>query len=603
MTEAQRMLSSKGGRISKFHILVVSLSLMLTLSAWQFSRSQIETRTGLRFDASRDSAVGLIIDRMNKYEDALWAGVAAVESHGGDISYQNWKSFADTLRIGERYPGINGIGVIHFHTEQTLDDYLVRQRVVRLGFQVFPDHDQRIFMPITFVEPEDANRAAIGLDVAHELNRRTAALASRDTGEARITGAINLVQDADQTPGFLFYAPFYRDGPPSDLTDRQNRFVGAVYAPFVVHRLMEGLLAKDLRNVRFSITDSDDLLYDEHLTSDPEHDPNPMFSENITIEFYGRSWRLDLRTDLIFRQENSSSKPTIILLAGVVIEVFIIALLVLMSRANDRAIRYADKVTMALKQETATLALTNAELSLKNDEIERFVYITSHDLKTPVRGIGGLSEMIEEDLQDYFASASANPEVSENLTLIQDRVRRMAQLTNGILEFSKIGVIYSEDEPLNIAEAIATMTFDFGLKKGQLDLSGDLEVVYADTLNFRRVLENLVGNAIKYHHDVDQLKINVTAKVDGDWCRISVADNGPGIDLKYHSKVFDIFQTLRTSDMPESTGIGLSIVKKAVERHGGKIILESWPSEGCTFDFEWPNKCSTTPSEDMRSAA
>ena len=120
--------SNVGGRITAFHVIVVSLSLVLTLGAWQFSKSQIDTRIGLRFEASRDRTLGLITDRMKKYEDALWAGVAAIESHDGEISYEAWRTFAHTLRIDERYPGINGIGVIHFHTAETLGAYLAQQQ-------------------------------------------------------------------------------------------------------------------------------------------------------------------------------------------------------------------------------------------------------------------------------------------------------------------------------------------------------------------------------------------------------------------------------------------------------------------------------------------
>jgi CHASE1-domain containing sensor protein len=189
-------------------MIVVGLSLTLTLAAWQFSKYQVETRVGLRFEASRNRALGLIVDRMQKYEDALWAGVAAIESHGGDMSYEDFHIFAQTLRIDEKYPGINGIGIIHFHTSETLASYLATQRHERPQFRIFPEHEQPVYMPITFVEPEDINAAAIGLDVAHELYRRTAALKSRDTGAAQITGPIVLVQDADSTAGFLFYAPF-----------------------------------------------------------------------------------------------------------------------------------------------------------------------------------------------------------------------------------------------------------------------------------------------------------------------------------------------------------------------------------------------------------
>ncbi len=370
------------------------------MGAWQFSIYQVKNRTALRFEAARDQALGLITNGMNKYEDALWAGVAAVDSHGGEISYQDWRTFAHRLRIEERYPGIGGIGVIIDVAPDEMAGFLAEQRQERPGFRVFPEHDSPYLMPITYIEPEELNNFAVGLDVAHETNRRTAALASRDTGQAQITGPIVLVQDAGKTPGFLFYAPVFKGGRQADINARRETFLGAVYAPFVVHKLMDGLLAKELRHVRFSIRDGNELIYDEHSVDDPANDPEPMFSEHVEIALYGRTWTLDMRTNHVFRDENRNTKPTIILIAGLLIESLIITLLVLMARANKRSVAYADQVTLALRQEKRKLVETNSELTSKNEELERFAYVASHDLKTPIRGISGLTEMVQEDLED-----------------------------------------------------------------------------------------------------------------------------------------------------------------------------------------------------------
>lgn len=589
MTQMHEIPANAESRIKAIHVIVVTLSLCLTLFAWQFSRQQIETRVSLRFEAARDRALALIVDRMEKYEDALWAGVAAIESHGGDISYEDWHAFAQTLDIHEKYPGINGIGVIHFQTAQTLDAYLAEQRGSRPEFRIFPEHEQSFYMPITYIEPESSNAAAIGLDVAHETNRRTAALASRDTGTSQITGPITLVQDESSTPGFLFYAPFENNGVPA----------GAVYAPFVVHKLMQGLLATELRNVRFSIHDDGSLIYDEHAAKDELHDADPMHSDLVAINLYGRTWTVDIRSNLAFRGQNTYSQSTYILIAGLVIEALIIALLFLMARANKRAISYADEVTVSLKAKTARLNTMNKELSVKNEALEEFAYIASHDLKTPIRGINGLTEMIEEDLEEYFASADANPEVRQNLHLIQSRVVRMNQLTQGIMEYAKVDVHAGETGHLDLKGTLVDLILDLGLGEDQLVLNGDVEAVDVDTVNLRRVLENLIGNAVKYYDGTDPLQIVVSAKLEGDRCCFSVSDNGPGIDPKFHDRIFKVFQTLRLAHMPESTGIGLAIVKKAVERHGGKITVQSELGRGATFHFDWP--CTLSQSTSLLS--
>ena len=486
-----------------------------------------------------------------------------------------------TLRLEDRYPGINGIGVIHFLKKDAQEEYLIRRRLERPGFKMFPAHDQNILMPISFIEPEADNAAALGLDVAHEVNRRTAAIASRDTGTAQITGPIVLVQDATSTPGFLFYAPFYDGIQPTSLQLRQTSALGAVYAPFVMSKLMEGLLSRDQRDVRLSITDQNEALYDEHATPDSTTDPAPLYTKQVTIDIYGRQWVLDVRSDLIFRQQNSFAQPTFILICGLLIEVLIITLMVLMSRANSLAVSYANKVTVKLKQQARELEKTNHEL-------EQFAYVTSHDLKTPIRGISGLTEMIREDLDPYFASSDCNPDVSENLNRIMDRVGRMSALTHGIMELSRVGADTVVQPPLRLSEAVESMEFDFALKPGQLSLSSAVDVIHADPSGLRRILENLVGNAVKHHAGTNPLQIGITITQINDRYHLSVTDNGPGIDPRYHSKVFDVFQTLRLNGAPESTGIGLAIVKKTVERHGGQIRLHSTKDQGAVFEFDWP---------------
>ncbi|MEP0565394.1 MAG: CHASE domain-containing protein [Paracoccaceae bacterium] len=603
MNVAHQTSDRSHGRITLFHALVVVASLMVTLTAWQYSKIQVDRKTQLAYEAARDQALGLIVDRMAKYEDALWAGVAAVESHGRDIAYRDWKAFAQTLRIEERYPGINGIGIIHFLPTNALSSYLAKHRFDRRDFRVFPPHDQPMNMPITFVEPEAGNAAAVGLDIAHETNRRTAALASRDTGLARITAPITLVQDADQTAGFLFYAPFYRAGIADSVDGRQAGFLGTVYAPFVVHRLMEGLLDQGLRDIHFSITDAEELIYDEHDAQDASFDPNPLFSEQVSLELYGRTWTLDMRTDLGFRENNTVAKPIFILIAGLFIEALIITLLVQMSRANHRAVSYADEVTVALRAQSNTLAKTNVELSAKNQELEQFAYIASHDLKTPMRGIAGLTELVEEDLEEYFASAEANPDVAKNLQRIHDRLQRMDTLTRSIMEYAQIGAKTDENGPLALDEFVVVLALDFGLDEDQIQLSGDVKLVETDTFHLRRILENLVGNAVKYHDGNNRLRIRVKVHSTGDTCRVSVSDNGPGIAPEFHTRIFDVFQTLQSTEGSDSTGIGLSIVKKAVERHGHDVTLTSAVGHGSTFTFDWPNEPARSPSEIIDRAA
>jgi signal transduction histidine kinase len=211
--------------------------------------------------------------------------------------------------------------------------------------------------------------------------------------------------------------------------------------------------------------------------------------------------------------------------------------------------------------------------------------------------------MIEEDLEDYFVSPDANPEVRQNLELIQTRVVRMNQLTQGIMDYAKVEVHAGKNGELELQKMLADLTLDLGLSEEQLLLTGDVAAINVDTVNFRRVLENLIGNAVKYHDGSNDLQIIVSATLDAGRCQLSVKDNGPGIDSKFHERIFKVFQTLRTANMPESTGIGLAIVKKSVERQGGQVKILSELGYGSTFLFDWPINLVDAAAETSKEAA
>lgn len=199
----------KLGRLHWLHWTVVGMSLAITVGAWYFVKQQLAEKTRTRFQTAAEQVLELAAERMRKYEDGLWGGVAAIQANGGDIAYEDWRQFARSLHIETKYPGINGIGVIHHIPPDDLDVYLEKQRRSRPDYHLHPEHNESIYLPITYIEPSSENALAVGLDIAHEPNRFSAALKARDTGTAQITGPIVLVQDTTRTPGFLFYAPFY----------------------------------------------------------------------------------------------------------------------------------------------------------------------------------------------------------------------------------------------------------------------------------------------------------------------------------------------------------------------------------------------------------
>ena len=300
--------------------------------------------------------IELVKERMSKYEDALWSGVATIHAQTDGIDYLEWRAFSEALSINERHSGINGIGIIHYIVPANLENYIAKQKLTRPDFEVHPPHQQQEYWPITFIEPINTNKKALGLDMAHESNRLTAARKARDTGTAQITGPITLVQDAKKTPGFLLYVPYYNQvSPASDLDERQQRFVGIVYAPFIMKKLMEGTLQNKNRLVNFSIMDGGETLYDELHHDSEDYDSSPLYSKQTSVEMYGRKWSFEVQSSDLFRQQQTSRQPLIILIGGIVIDSLLLGLFLVLARSNKKAINVANLVTKELKESEALL--------------------------------------------------------------------------------------------------------------------------------------------------------------------------------------------------------------------------------------------------------
>ena len=222
-------------------------------------------------------------------------------------------------------------------------------------------------------------------------------------------------------------------------------------------------------------------------------------------------------------------------------------------------------------------------LERTNRELDKFASIVSHDLKAPLRAIGNLTGWIEEDAGDTLI-----PEVRTNFDMIKQRVKRMEDLINAILDYSKADRRTGDDVKVNSKDLIdETVDFIGKPENVRIDIGPGMPEMVTDKTRLSQVFSNLIGNAIRYN-DKEQIHINISVLEQPEGWVFSVKDNGPGIEAQYHEKIFIIFQTLNRRDDVESTGVGLAIVKKIIEDQGGKIWVESSPGSGSDFKFMWP---------------
>ncbi|MET1254194.1 CHASE domain-containing protein [Aliikangiella maris] len=328
-----------------YHWVIVFSSLVLTFIAWYISHSQVQEKVKLQFEFQSEQLLALISERMSRYEDALRAGAAAYHSQSQGIDVIEWRRFANILQLETTYPGINGIGIIYYVPPNKLDAFLKNERRLRPDFKIKPNHENNEFWPITYVEPVEINKQAVGLDMAFETNRWTAAKLARDTGETQITAPIILVQDSQKTPGFLQYVPIYRGDPASSLEERRSNFVGHVYAPFIMYKLIAGTLEQKNRRLLFSVFDENVELYNELKANVNGFEEKPQFSKVVSLSMYGRPWTFTIQTAASFRKETSTNQPVVILIAGLSIDSMLLAFFIMLSKSHKRALNLANLMT------------------------------------------------------------------------------------------------------------------------------------------------------------------------------------------------------------------------------------------------------------------
>ena len=226
------------------------------------------------------------------------------------------------------------------------------------------------------------------------------------------------------------------------------------------------------------------------------------------------------------------------------------------------------------------------KLRRSNEDLQQFAYVASHDLREPLRMISGFLGLIRDR---HFASL--DEEVREFITFAADGAARMDDLLKGLLEYSRVSTRGGKGEPVAMMEAFrqAMANLSRAVRESQATVhADDLPLVCADFTQMTQLLQNLIANALKFRRDNVPPRVMVSAtRQEGMWL-FRVSDNGIGIEPRDAQRIFVIFQRLHIQDRYEGSGIGLAICKKIIERHGGRIWLESTPGEGSIFYFTLP---------------
>jgi len=238
------------------------------------------------------------------------------------------------------------------------------------------------------------------------------------------------------------------------------------------------------------------------------------------------------------------------------------------------------------------------KLEKTNRELNEFVYIASHDLRTPLRGIATLANWISTDFADKL-----DQEGKRKISLLSARVNRMYNMLMGILQYSKLARTGEEEVMVDLNQIVTEIADAVNLTdKVKITIESKLPAIKCEKTPITQVFVNLIGNAVKYM-DKPRGWVSISCVEENGFWKFSVADNGPGINEKYHEKIFKIFQTLAQHDEVDNIGMGLALVKKVVEMHDGKVWIESKLGQGSTFFFTLPKKQANAEAEKVEVGA
>jgi signal transduction histidine kinase len=505
--------------------------------------------------------------------------------------------------------------------------------------QPTPAARRPMYFPVLYVQPYQPNKSLLGLDLASDPNTLDALINTAEAGQMQVSDRMPLERDGVMRWGFEVQLPIYHkpstgehdadedaEGPiadarrPGTQTEPLDRLRGLAIGRFhsgdIVERALESLSPSgiDIRIYDASSSRGRQLLYTHasRLRGETTAEPTPPDVESLW-EFTGRLDVANRHWAVVCTPVPGYYQPDLrggwfVLVGGLAFTVLLTVYLAsLVGRAEEvkrlvtertaqlvaanealhaevnerwRTQRELQALTDTLEQR---VALRTAEAESRAQELEQFAYVTSHDLKAPLRGISNLAGWIREDLEGVLTE-----DTREQLDLLQDRVGRMQALIEGLLEYSRVGRTGGANETVDTADLLVETIDSLAPPPGfAIDVAPHMPALHTDRLHLGQVFANLIGNAIK-HHGGDEGHVWISARDLGEYYEFTVSDDGPGIPAKYHDKVFMMFQTLAAKDLGADTGIGLALVQKIVQEHGGSITLDSGKDKGATFRFTWP---------------
>lgn len=571
--------------------IVFGLALAITAVLLLSVTRTIEERDRAAFEAEATRTADAVRERVDTTITLLHGVSGLFAASRNEVTEAEFSAYIAQLGLRDRYPGILGIGyALRLQPAQVpVLEERMRTRGGLPDFRVWPKDPRPEYHSIVLLQPlGERNRAAIGYDMATNPVRRAAMERARDLGRPAASGKVTLVQEIDEhkQAGFVIYLPVYRgESLPTDLAGRRRSLAGFVYAPLRVGDLLQGVRGGGMREIDFELYDGEQIRPDALLRSTREPEAQPAEYRTMRrLEVAGRPWQLVLTSRPVL--ESLSQRRLVPWLAALSLAVSALLAWITLVQArarraaeaaaqqrerNELALRASEERALERAQRLEQLYQEQREGARRKDE---FLAVLAHELRNPLAPIRNSLEILNRAPEGDLARRAR--------AIAERQVKQMVRLIDDLLDVSRIsrGKIVLQVRRVRLADAVEAALEtsrplmeerEHRLHAGYVDPHIELD---ADPTRVAQVLTNLLNNAAHYTPAGGDVWLQVTTP-DPREVRISVRDNGIGIEPQMLRHVFELFMQVNRSPAGGGLGIGLSLAARLAEMHGGRIEAHS----------------------------
>lgn len=539
-----------------------------------------------------------IVERLNQYILVINGGRSLFLA-SNEVNPRDWSSYVTSLNLDQNTPGINGLGAIFRVPKDQVNEHFEK-------YTKFFDHDffykaaktpeshllpnEKDSFVITFIEPLEKNRPALGFDIGSEKNRRDTAVLAMRTGKVQITPAVRLVQDQKARLGHLILFPVYKHGSKTDtVAARIANFSHWVYAPFIAENFLNSVFSRFKGPLIFEFYDSPDFSESTLIYRNSNEKINPAQPTIVSsINLAGRRFFIKWAQSPVFEGSQNFLSTWIGLIGAV--SVLMIALFIInIYTTGEKAQLLADKLHSDFLRAQSIVKEQEAKIaeSSKMASLGEMASSIAHEINNPLTIIYGKARQIQHHLAQPYSEIIQKKIDTDALKIIST-VERISRIIKGLRKISRDAS--ADSMAITTAQELVDETLSFCQQRFQqsnidfrinMNFKGE---VFCRQTEISQVILNLLNNSYDAVLNLDEKWVELNVDKVKNNLVISITDSGRGISKEVQHKIFQPFFT--TKEVGKGTGLGLSISKGIIEAHSGQFYLdEKCPNTRFTIEI------------------